>query len=83
MEKKIFPLIFVKYFNIENDWGLLLGMLRKKNQFKNDNMNLKKENEDLKTRLAMLEEVMAQYQYQVRETTCKSYIFCDNYLPFE
>ena len=31
-------------------------MLRKKNQFRNENMNLKKENEDLREQIRLLQE---------------------------
>ena len=39
-----------------------VGVLRKKNQLKNDNLNLKKENADLRERLRLLEEELARQQ---------------------
>ena len=37
-------------------------MMRKKNQFKNENMNLKRENSDLREQLRLLEEQLSQHQ---------------------
>lgn len=42
--------------------SVCVALLRKKNQFKNENLNLKKENEDLIEQIRMLEEKLTQHQ---------------------
>jgi len=39
-----------------------LGLLKKKNQFKNENISLQKENRDLRTQVNLLEEKLTKHQ---------------------